>query len=485
MTSIISSLLTFPLLLTGEPARALSEAAVVPPGSTDSPQVEVNEDQERGAFRLQDALQAPDWLILSGSQRTRYEGLLNQFRPGLGENDQALALRTLFLLGVNIGPVSIVGELQDSRAYLTDEKSGISTIVVNALEPLQAYVNFHLDDVVLEGAGLDLRAGRQTMDLGSRRLIARNSFRNTIQNYTGITSSWLTKGGTKFFAFGVLPVRVQPPNSDRDALLHNRIELDHESFGLSFWGAYFEQPLGLGLTIESYFFGLNERDGEEVATLNRQLYTPGLRVVREAKSGEWDIDLESVLQLGSRRASIAAEDMTDNEVLARFHHASAGYTFGVHWLPRVSAEVDYASGDDPATIDRYERFDSLFGPRRAEFGPTDIYGPLGRENIVSAGLRASAKPHPLLDGYISWRANWLADDRDVFARTGVRDTEGQSGTFAGNQIELRTRLWLILDSLRWELGGAAFIQGPFMRDAPNATGNGDPLFVYTDLELFF
>src|SRR5690606_36556803 len=100
---------------------------VVPPGSTDSPQVEVNEDQERGAFRLQDALQAPDWLILSGSQRTRYEGLLNQFRPGLGENDQALALRTLFLLGVNIGPVSIVGELQDSRAYLTDEKSGIST----------------------------------------------------------------------------------------------------------------------------------------------------------------------------------------------------------------------------------------------------------------------------------------------------------------------------------------------------------------------
>src|SRR5690606_39633511 len=105
----------------------------------------------------------------------------------------------------------------------------------------------------------------------------------------------------------------------------------------------------------------------------------------------------------------------------------------------------YASGDDPATIDRYERFDSLFGPRRAEFGPTDIYGPLGRENIVSAGLRASAKPHPLLDGYISWRANWLADDRDVFARTGVRDTEGQSGTFAGNQIDLRTRPWRILD----------------------------------------
>jgi hypothetical protein len=474
-------------MLAGASAHAQSETAKAPETSTESPpeQVEVSEDVERGAFRLHDALRAPDWLILSGSQRTRYEGLLNQFRPGLGENDQALALRTLLMLGVQFGPISIVGELQDSRAYLPDENSGISTIVVNALEPLQAYVNFHFDDVVLDEAALDLRAGRQTMDLGSRRLIARNSFRNTIQNYTGMTSSWITEAGTEFFAFGVLPVRVQPPNSDRDALLHNRIEFDRASFDLRFWGAYFEQPLGLGLTIEAYFYGLNERDGGDVATLNRRLYTPGLRVVREPESGQWDLDLESVLQLGSRRASTAADDTDDHEVLARFHHASAGYTFGAAWSPRVSAELDYASGDDPATVGIYERFDSLFGPRRADFGPTDIYGPLGRENIVSAGLRAGAKPHPLLDGFISWRANWLANDRDMFARTGLRDASGQAGNFAGNQIEVRTRLWLILDSLRWELGGAAFIEGPFMHDASNATGNGDPLFAYTDLELFF
>jgi hypothetical protein len=79
----------------------------------------------------------------------------------------------------------------------------------------------------------------------------------------------------------------------------------------------------------------------------------------------------------------------------------------------------------------------------------------------------------------------LADSRDFFARTALVDPSGQSGTFAGNQIELRTRLWLIPDSLRWELGGAVFLQGPFMRNAPNSTGNGDPLFIYSDLELLF
>jgi hypothetical protein len=435
-------------------------------------------------FRLHGALHAPDWLILNGSQRTRYEGLTNQFRPGLDENDQAIALRTLLTLGASFGPASIVGELQDSRAYLTDENSGISTSMVNALEPLQAYVNLHLDHVFVDGAGLDLRAGRQTMNLGGQRLIARHRFRNTIQNYTGVTSHWRTSAGTELFAFGVLPVRVEPDNSDREGLLDNRIELDRESFDLVFWGAFFKQPLGLGMALETYFFGLNEQDGENFATPNRQLYTPGLRVVREPKGGEWDTDLENVVQFGSRRSSTNADDTSEHGVLAHFHHASTGYTFGVAWAPRVSAELDYASGDDPFT-ERYERFDSLFGPRRIEFGATDIYGPLGRENIISAGLRVGAKPHPLLDGYVSWRANWLADDRDLFARTGVRDDSGQSGRFAGNQIELRARFWLIPDSLRWELGGAAFIQGRFMRDAPNATGYGDPLFAYTDLELSF
>lgn len=468
-------------------AWSQKEAAAAPepaPEQSMATELERKADGEDLPFRLHRALHGPDWLILGGSQRTRYEGLANQFRPDLDESDQALALRTLFTLGATFGPVSIVGELQDSRAYLTDENSGLSTIVVNAMEPLRAYVNLHLDDVFIDGAALDLRAGRQTMDLGGRRLIARNRFRNTIQNYTGITSHWLTSGRTELFAFGVLPVRVEPGNGDRPGLLDNRIELDRESIELAFWGAFFKQPLGLGVALEAYVFGLNERDGEDFATRNRQLYTPGLRIIGEPKRGEWDVDIESVIQFGSRRSSTDADDTEDHRVLAHFHHASAGYTFGLSWAPRVSAEFDHASGDDPTT-GRYERFDSLFGPRRTEFGPTDIYGPLGRENIISAGLRFGAKPHPLLDGYVSWRANWLANARDVFARTGVRDEGGQSGTFAGNQVELRTRLWLLPDSLRWELGGAWFLQGEFMEESPNATGNGAPLFVYTDLELTF
>ncbi|MGB8328895.1 MAG: alginate export family protein [Polyangiales bacterium] len=153
----------------------------------------------------------PKWFSLTGSIRGRYEALTNNFRPGRNKNDQALQMRTLVEAGFQVGAASFVGELQDSRAYLTDVNGNVSTIVVNAVELLQGYLNVHLDDAITKGSMLDLRLGWQTMDLGGRRLIARNRFRNTIQNYTGLTADWKGADKSELFAFFVLPIRVLPP----------------------------------------------------------------------------------------------------------------------------------------------------------------------------------------------------------------------------------------------------------------------------------
>jgi hypothetical protein len=137
-------------------------------------------------------------------------------------------------------------------------------------------------------------------------------------------------------------------------------------------------------------------------------------------------------------------------------------------------------------LDRdYNRFDSLFGPRRAEFGPTGIFGLLGRENIISAGLRLSVRPGKRADGFISWRANALDESSDVFARSGVRDPADASGRFAGNQIEARARYWIVPNNIRAEIGGAVFLNGEFLESAPNATGEGDPRHLYADIEFNF
>ncbi|MGB8328896.1 MAG: alginate export family protein [Polyangiales bacterium] len=236
-------------------------------------------------------------------------------------------------------------------------------------------------------------------------------------------------------------------------------------------------------TGEVYLFVLGQDpDQSENRTRARRVYTPGIRLLRSPKRGDSDLDVEVVLQGGDLYPNSADSDL---HVFAQFVHATFGYTFDVPWSPRVSAELDYASGERNADDGRWGRFNTLFGPRRADFGPTGEFGLLGRENIISQGLRFVVKPIARFDAFVSDRANFLDSRTDVFARSGVEDPTGQSGRFAGHQIELRTRLWLLQNVILWELGGAVFLNGEFMRTAPDVNGYGDPLYVYSDLGFVF
>jgi hypothetical protein len=441
------------------------------------------EAEDEKPFRIDEILNTPDWLTLSGSHRVRYSHLANQFRANLDENDEALSFRTLLKAEAKFGNVSFVGEMQDSRALFTDENSAVSTIVVDSFELLQGYVNVRFDDVLAQGSILDLTGGRQTID--SRRLIARNRHRDTIQAFTGVHAHWKGADKSELRLFYVLPVLILP--NDRESLLENKSKFNEEDFDLRLWGAFYKRPnLLLGAAGEFYVYGLNEDDDpNERQTRNRELYTPGFRLIKSPKAGQWDFDIENTLQFGTRRASTAVTDTEDLDVFAHFHHFEVGYTWKAPWSPRLDFEFDFASGESSTTDDDANRFDSLFGPRRAEFGPTGIFGILGRENIISPGLRISAKPNARTDGFISWRANWLDENNDTFARSGVRDATGQSGSFGGHQIEGRTRYWLLKDSVRIEVGAAYFIEGNFLKNAPAASGNGDPIFFFSDITFSF
>jgi len=433
------------------------------------------------SWTLQEAIGGPEGLTVSGSIRARYEALGNQFRPGLDRNDDLVTFRTSLFAEYDSGPLRFGGEIIDSRAYDADAGSPVGTGEVNALEFVQAYAGLDLDDGLGAGSLTALEFGRFTMDLGSRRLVARNAFRNTTNAFTGARLRFLRGTKDNLTLFYTFPHQRQP--ADKRSVLDNDIEWDREGKELKFWGGFFGKgglPDRNGLQL--YFLALEEKDSARLQTRNRTLYTPGLRLFRDPKPGTLDYEIESAYQFGTIRASVAP-DAARMDVSAWFLHAELGRQWDMPWQPRLSAEFDIASGDGPGGS--YGRFDTLFGARRGDFGPTSIYGPLGRGNIISPGVRLEVKPDSRWDGFAAYRAAWLENDADSFSSTGVRDASGGSGAFGGQQIELRARYWIIPKLLRAEAGGAVFFQCGFLKNAPNANGYGDARYGYFDLTATF
>ena len=79
------------------------------------------------AFRLRDAVDTPAWLTLKGETRVRYETLQGQFRAGGEGGDQLLLFRSLLLAEADTGPISFGVEIQDSRTYLADAGTPLSS----------------------------------------------------------------------------------------------------------------------------------------------------------------------------------------------------------------------------------------------------------------------------------------------------------------------------------------------------------------------
>ena len=431
---------------------------------------------------LYEALGSPaDWKI-SGTFRVREEAVADQFRPApVPGSDHFLSLRTTLFAEYSQGPLHFGAELFDSRGYGERPSSSVGTTEVNALELGQAYVAVDLGDGGGPARPGTLTVGRFTMDDGSRRLVARNQFRNTINAFTGARLDWRgPRDAVRLF--WTMPQIRQPDSTD--GVRDNVIRWDRESPNLQFFGGSYTRQGVLGGSLEIYGYGLLERDSARLATRNRRLFTPGVRLYRAPKSGALDYELEGIYQAGHERGSTRPTDLADLRVAAHFVHAEAGRTFRAPWTPRVALQYDQASGDhgEPG---EFTRFDTLFGARRGEYGPTSLWGAVQRANLRSPALRLEVTPNRRWDGFVAVRGLWLDSATDSFAATGVRDPKGRSGRFAGEQLEGRARYWLVPRFARLEAGAAWLDKGRFLKDAPNAPQDGDSRYGYVELDLTF
>ncbi|MCR9278062.1 MAG: alginate export family protein [Pseudomonadaceae bacterium] len=415
-------------------------------------------------------------LSFSGETRARYENLTGQYRAGTTGSDQVLALRTLIRADWKSRAFGVTGELQDSRVYLDDDGTPLSSSFVNPLELLQAKLWFGGGSA--NATRWRAEVGRMTLDIGSRRQVERNDYRNTVNAYTGAHVRIDRASRWAIDAFYVVPLTKDPDQrSERDA---NEPAWDDEQSTRRFWGLHGHLPLAQdeNLQLEAYLYGLQESDSTQLATVDRDLLSPGLRILKKPRPLQWDADIEVALRVGERSVD-ASENAPTQDVLAGMLHLAVGYTFNSDWNTRLALELDYASGNDPGS-DNYTRYERLFGTRRGDLGNTSIHGPLTRSNLIAPGIRLSFK-RGNTDGRFLAKLAYLADAADAWQVARLQDSTGRSGRRIGTTFDFRIRRHMVNRSVIAEVGGSALFAGRFAREVVG--GPREDLSIYSYVQI--
>jgi len=444
---------------------------------------------EKPVWNLHDALKLPEWLSLSVEQRTRYETVGGPFKANSKGGDQQIPLQTTLWLEAHMSSFRLGTEFMDARGLNSDSGTGMNNTMSNSWDYLQAYGAWADQNVAYSGLGAEVVAGRQTINLGSRRLVARNAMRNTINSFTGIKLRVLDYGNWQFNGFITAPVNRLPTSST--ALLDNDQVFDRENTHTWFSGGFLEfYDLGWGINNELYLYHIDEGTSTSSPTPHRRYFTPGTRFFIKPAKAAFDFQLETIGQFGTVQATTALNGRNLNHT-AWYQHADVGYTIDMPWSPRLAFEYDYASGDRSPTDNKDQRFDTLYGARRFEFGPTGIYGAFSRANINTPGLRLNVAPRSDVQASLSYRAFWLAAAKDCWgggACSGnsliLRDPTGRSGNNVGQQLDLSAR-WDFNSCLNFETGWAHLFKGSFATDSPSAPAPVDVDYFYVQSMLRF
>jgi hypothetical protein len=307
---------------------------------------------------------------------------------------------------------------------------------------------------------------------------------NVIFAYTGAYLAAENARGDELHLLHVSPVGRRP--ADREGLGDDDLSGDEEEWGRRLTGLHYRRKdifgaAGRDIWGEAFAYRLDERDTASVASPDRDYLDLGLRLYRAPAPGRLDVDIEAIRRTGSRRATAAPTDLRDLDVEAWRLHAHAGVTLDHPWRPRLAVDYDYASGDQTPGDGRFDQYERLFGSRRTDLGNTGLHGPLTPANLDAPGARVEMAPHPRFDIRLAWKAAYLAEPHDAWVVARVQDPAGASGRFIGHAFELRTRTWLVEDSLKLEIGASALLLGRFAETAPNASRQGDATFAYVEL----
>ena len=268
-------------------------------------------------------------------------------------------------------------------------------------------------------------------------------------------------------------------------MLDNEYEHDRGLRDSSISGFFYQFPAFADEhRLESYVFDAKAEAASD-PTIAFDLVTLGARAYRAPQSAQWNYEVEAALQSGDSGGAVGGVAHSDLDHRSSFLHFEIGYQFDGPGSPNLMLQYDRATGDESPTDLRIDRFNTLFGARRFDFGPTGIYGIAARSNIDSPGVRLTFRPAPRWQAMLAYRSLRLEAARDGWIGSGWRDTTGAAGDSIGRHLEGSFTWAAIPDRLSVETGFAHLWAGRFAEQTAGAAFRGDPQYFYAAVTTSF
>ncbi|MCP4704898.1 MAG: alginate export family protein [candidate division Zixibacteria bacterium] len=289
-------------------------------------------------------------------------------------------LRTRFNVDATINEnTSAYIQFQDSRKFGTLNSSGIGVDTDDKVYLHQAY--FKINELWENGIGL--KAGRFEVNLGNQRVFGGVGWHNEGRTWDGME---LICDGDGYAVSGYF----LRPRDDFDTTEST----DFNIFGLN------AKIKSLNLELLAFL----EKDAARVdTTIGVDTFTPthdalgrinlGLFFHRSHK--QFDFALNAVYQMGKRQIwEVTATDTgsVEEDIAAMMFTFEAGYTFDGKMKPRLAVGIDYSSGDDDATDDKFKAYNNLYYTGHKFRGYMDYFLASKNSGLMDLMFRAKLNP---------------------------------------------------------------------------------------------
>lgn len=425
-----------------------------------------------------------DWIIFGLEQRSRVELRENDFRRAnspatpvgpLGNaaiQETPVLFRTRGFLRLEFDWFRLQTEIQDSRR--TPIATGADTRDFNYFEPIQAYAELHFKNLFCYNRPLTVRGGRYSLELGDRRLVALNEWRNTTNTFQG---GWILIG-KKENNWDINLIGAQP--------LIREIEKIDQPIGQQWFygGQLTVRQWSDWIIFQPFYFGLNQ-DGQAArldwyptsdagARTFRNIHTVGGRVYALLGKTGFDYDFSYIKQFGTDQLANNGVERTQDAYAST---VEVGYNFKIPWKPRLAGLYAIASGDANRTDNVQNRFERLYGFAR----PWSANDYFQYENIETPKILIDFEPIEKLKIDTSYIWYWVASPTDRWNNANILNTATAAGnantdTKLGEEFNIRIRY--PFPHLKVNVGYAYFKAGNYVEKFKRP---GDSHFAYLEL----